>query len=174
MRREGYGGEIANRFDVSVNTCRDRVQSIAPELLPIVRREPGAIRSCCTKADAVKTRALKAQGRQRELHRLPAAEDQVGQLQRLRCAHGADQSALKPHTRDIVKWAVQGGNRAIFASFACTRQRWSCARSAPARPAFAVHAAGRARQFFRGPSGLGCAMDLRFIDAKSATSARST
>lgn len=25
--------------------------------------------------------------------------------------------ALKPHTRDIVKWAVQGGNRAIFASF---------------------------------------------------------
>jgi len=24
---------------------------------------------------------------------------------------------LKPHTRDIVKWAVQGGNRAIFASF---------------------------------------------------------
>lgn len=25
--------------------------------------------------------------------------------------------ALKPHTRDIVKWAAQGGNRAIFASF---------------------------------------------------------
>lgn len=25
--------------------------------------------------------------------------------------------ALKPHTRDIVRWAVQGGNRAIFASF---------------------------------------------------------
>lgn len=25
--------------------------------------------------------------------------------------------ALKPHTRDIVKWALQGGNRAIFASF---------------------------------------------------------
>jgi hypothetical protein len=25
--------------------------------------------------------------------------------------------ALKPHTRDIVKWAVKGGNRAIFASF---------------------------------------------------------
>lgn len=25
--------------------------------------------------------------------------------------------ALKPHTRDIVQWAVQGGNRAIFASF---------------------------------------------------------
>ncbi len=25
--------------------------------------------------------------------------------------------ALKPHTRDIVKWSVQGGNRAIFASF---------------------------------------------------------
>ena len=24
---------------------------------------------------------------------------------------------LKPHTRDIVRWAVQGGNRAIFASF---------------------------------------------------------
>lgn len=24
---------------------------------------------------------------------------------------------LKPHTRDIVKWAVKGGNRAIFASF---------------------------------------------------------
>lgn len=26
-------------------------------------------------------------------------------------------ASLKPHTRDIVKWAVQGGNRAIFASF---------------------------------------------------------
>ncbi|MBC7619084.1 MAG: DNA methylase N-4 [Candidatus Saccharibacteria bacterium] len=26
-------------------------------------------------------------------------------------------TGLKPHTRDIVKWAVQGGNRAIFASF---------------------------------------------------------
>lgn len=25
--------------------------------------------------------------------------------------------ALKPHTRDIVKWAAQGGNRAIFAAF---------------------------------------------------------
>lgn len=25
--------------------------------------------------------------------------------------------ALKPHTRDIVRWAVKGGNRAIFASF---------------------------------------------------------
>jgi DNA modification methylase len=25
--------------------------------------------------------------------------------------------ALKPHTRDIVRWAVQGGNRAVFASF---------------------------------------------------------
>jgi DNA modification methylase len=25
--------------------------------------------------------------------------------------------ALRPHTRDIVRWAVQGGNRAIFASF---------------------------------------------------------
>jgi DNA modification methylase len=25
--------------------------------------------------------------------------------------------ALKPHTRDIVKWAAKGGNRAIFASF---------------------------------------------------------
>lgn len=25
--------------------------------------------------------------------------------------------ALKPHTRDIVQWAVKGGNRAIFASF---------------------------------------------------------
>ncbi|WP_457825188.1 hypothetical protein, partial [Staphylococcus aureus] len=25
--------------------------------------------------------------------------------------------ALKPHTRDIVRWAVQGGQRAIFASF---------------------------------------------------------
>lgn len=25
--------------------------------------------------------------------------------------------ALKPHTRDIVRWACQGGNRAIFASF---------------------------------------------------------
>lgn len=25
--------------------------------------------------------------------------------------------ALKPHTRDIVKWALKGGNRAIFASF---------------------------------------------------------
>lgn len=25
--------------------------------------------------------------------------------------------SLKPHTRDIVRWAVQGGNRAIFASF---------------------------------------------------------
>lgn len=25
--------------------------------------------------------------------------------------------ALKPHTRDIVRWAAQGGNRAIFASF---------------------------------------------------------
>jgi DNA modification methylase len=25
--------------------------------------------------------------------------------------------ALKPHTREIVKWAVKGGNRAIFASF---------------------------------------------------------
>ncbi len=25
--------------------------------------------------------------------------------------------SLKPHTRDIVKWAVKGGNRAIFASF---------------------------------------------------------
>jgi DNA modification methylase len=24
---------------------------------------------------------------------------------------------LKPHTRDIVRWAVQGGNRAVFASF---------------------------------------------------------
>lgn len=24
---------------------------------------------------------------------------------------------LKPHTRDVVRWAVQGGNRAIFASF---------------------------------------------------------
>lgn len=26
-------------------------------------------------------------------------------------------AALKPHTRDIVRWAVQGGQRAIFASF---------------------------------------------------------
>jgi len=26
-------------------------------------------------------------------------------------------TGLKPHTRDIVRWAVQGGNRAIFASF---------------------------------------------------------
>lgn len=26
-------------------------------------------------------------------------------------------SALKPHTRDIVRWACQGGNRAVFASF---------------------------------------------------------
>ena len=25
--------------------------------------------------------------------------------------------ALKPHTRDIVRWAVKGGNRAVFASF---------------------------------------------------------
>lgn len=25
--------------------------------------------------------------------------------------------ALKPHTRDIVRWAIKGGNRAIFASF---------------------------------------------------------
>lgn len=25
--------------------------------------------------------------------------------------------ALKPHTRDLVKWAIKGGNRAIFASF---------------------------------------------------------
>ena len=25
--------------------------------------------------------------------------------------------ALKPHTRDIVRWALQGGQRAIFASF---------------------------------------------------------
>ena len=24
---------------------------------------------------------------------------------------------LKPHTREICKWALQGGNRAIFASF---------------------------------------------------------
>lgn len=32
---------------------------------------------------------------------------------------GLDQinPALKPHTRDIVKWAAKGGNRAIFASF---------------------------------------------------------
>ena len=32
---------------------------------------------------------------------------------------GADEvnPALKPHTRDIVRWAIKGGNRAIFASF---------------------------------------------------------
>lgn len=39
MRREGYEWrEIASRFDVSVNTCRDRVQRIAPELLPMRRK----------------------------------------------------------------------------------------------------------------------------------------
>lgn len=39
MRREGYEWrEIASRFDVSVNTCRDRVQRIAPDLLPMRRK----------------------------------------------------------------------------------------------------------------------------------------
>lgn len=39
MRREGFEWrEIASRFDVSVNTCRDRVQRIAPELLPMRRK----------------------------------------------------------------------------------------------------------------------------------------
>ena len=39
MRREGYEWrEIASRFDVSVNTCRARVQSIAPDLLPMRRK----------------------------------------------------------------------------------------------------------------------------------------
>jgi hypothetical protein len=30
--------------------------------------------------------------------------------------------ALKPHTRDIVQWALRGGRRAVFASFGQTQQ----------------------------------------------------
>ena len=31
--------------------------------------------------------------------------------------HGAPHPILKPHQADLVKWAVRGGRRAIFASF---------------------------------------------------------
>jgi len=30
--------------------------------------------------------------------------------------------ALKPHTRDIVRWILKGGRRAVFASFGCTKR----------------------------------------------------
>jgi hypothetical protein len=33
---------------------------------------------------------------------------------------------LKPHQRDIVKWAVQGGNRAVFASFGLGKSVMQC------------------------------------------------
>ena len=66
MRREGYEWrEIASRFDVSVNTCRNRVQSIAPDLLPMRRpREPGPRNQIVlrTKDDAVKTARIKGTG----------------------------------------------------------------------------------------------------------------
>lgn len=66
MRRQGYEWrEIASRYDVSVNTCRNRVQSIAPDLLPMRRsREPGPRNQIVlrTKADAVKTGRIKGTG----------------------------------------------------------------------------------------------------------------
>lgn len=41
----------------------------------------------------------------------------MANLNGLPCDHSEIHSALKPHQRDIVQWAVEGGQRAIFAQF---------------------------------------------------------
>lgn len=54
---------------------------------------------------------------------MDAYEDFLRQKIKLASFNGFDvpmeavNPALKPHTRDIVRWAVKGGNRAVFASF---------------------------------------------------------
>lgn len=46
-----------------------------------------------------------------------AEKIRLAQFRGFDVAGGDINPALRPHTRDIVKWALQGGNRAIFASF---------------------------------------------------------
>ena len=46
-----------------------------------------------------------------------AEKIRLAQFRGFDVAEGDINPALRPHTRDIVKWALQGGNRAIFASF---------------------------------------------------------
>lgn len=85
---------------------------------------------------------------------------------------GAINPDLKPHTRDIVQWAVKGGNRAIFASFGLhkTATQLEILRQIGIRypDAYRLQVAplGVRQEFtrevtqrFTGP----CAMDLRFI-----------
>ena len=79
--------------------------------------------------------------------------------------------ALKPHTRDIVKWAVQGGNRAIFASFGLHKtatQLEIMRQIGQHRPGLRLLCMplGVRAEFFREALQrfMGdCAMDLRFI-----------
>jgi hypothetical protein len=65
MRREGHEWrEIASRFDVSVNTCRERCKEVAPELFVRKPYTPGPRNQIVirTKADAVKTARIKGTG----------------------------------------------------------------------------------------------------------------
>lgn len=80
--------------------------------------------------------------------------------------------ALKPHTRDIVKWAVKGGNRAIFASFGLhkTATQLELMRQIGVRhpDAYRLQVAplGVRQEFTREVEQRftgDCAMDLRFI-----------
>lgn len=79
--------------------------------------------------------------------------------------------ALKPHTRDIVQWAVKGGNRAVFASFGLhktvTALEWFRLIGIH-RPGLRLNVCplgvrhefiGQAAEHFRGD----CAIDVRFI-----------
>ena len=75
-------------------------------------------------------------------------------------------SILFPHQRDIVRWAVQGGNRAIFASFGlgkslmqCEWQRQIVPRAGG--PSLIVCPLGVRQELIRDAAMLG--IDLRFI-----------
>lgn len=78
--------------------------------------------------------------------------------------------ALFPHQRDIVRWAVQGGNRAIFASFGLGKSVMECEWlrqivAATGEPGLIVCPLGVRQELIRDAAMLG--VDLRFIRSAS-------
>lgn len=83
--------------------------------------------------------------------------------------------ALKPHTRDIVRWMVKGGNRAVFASFGLHKtatQLEALRQVGIHRPGLRLQVLplGVRQEFFREVRERfagDCAVDLRFIRSDS-------
>jgi DNA modification methylase len=83
--------------------------------------------------------------------------------------------ALKPHTRDIVRWMVKGGNRAVFASFGLHKtatQLEALRQIGMHRPGLRLQVLplGVRQEFFREVRERftgECAVDLRFIRSDS-------